>query len=207
MRTRSSALQRVVQPAARRERARARNRTSRRGEESAADAPTAEGDGAACSSGWVSTARHFPMFGTAKIAAAAPMMSAMADQARTRVLRHGLLLPAPRNADSGSARSRDGFLDLRRGALLETVEPVEHRQRLLARRALQHGGLEQPPRFARLAAIESGDAVLQQFLGLALPFGSALRARSMYARARGWLRSRNSARVQTLIACSYSAAK
>lgn len=36
---------------------------------------------------------------------------------------------------------------------------------------------------------------------------SALRARSIYARARGWLRSRKNARDHTSIACSYSAEK
>ena len=45
------------------------------------------------------------------------------------------------------------------GALLEAIQPVEDRQRLVGRRALTDGGLQQPSRLARLASLERRDAV------------------------------------------------
>ncbi len=56
-------------------------------------------------------------------------------------------------------------------ALLESIQAIENRERFVGRRALTDGGLQQTTRLARLAAIEGRDAVVQQFLGLALPFG------------------------------------
>ena len=125
------------------------------------------------------------MLGTAKIAAAAMTIEpgrGPGDDTR----------PAPGRAAADAEQAgtpplvrATGAWACRRRSLFETVQPIEQRERLIGRRALQHGGLEQPSRFARFAAIERRDAVVQQLLGLALPLGQrAARPLDVGARAR-----------------------
>ena len=93
---------------------------------------------------------------------------------------------APRRAglrrDSGDpsgTRPRDA------PRVLEPVQPIEHRQRLVRGRAAVDRRLQQPARFVAVAATERGDAVLQQLFGFALPLGQrAAGALDVGARAR-----------------------
>ena len=93
-------------------------------------------------------------------------------------------------AHAGCARSRGA--PIRRGdgdagdtAGFEAVQAIEHRERLVRRRAAVDRGLQQPARFVAVAALERRDAVLQQLFGLALPLGQrAARALDVGARAR-----------------------
>ena len=92
--------------------------------------------------------------------------------------------PAARGASSRCRRSeRDAAARRRRG--FEPVHPIEHRQRLFRRRAAVDRRLQQPARFVAVAAVERGDAVLQQLFRFALPLGQrAARALDVGAGAR-----------------------
>ena len=58
-----------------------------------------------------------------------------------------------------------------RTPLFEPVEPIEHGQRFVGRRALRHRRLQQTTGLAGVAAIEGCYAVLQQLLRFPLPLG------------------------------------
>ena len=59
----------------------------------------------------------------------------------------------------------------RHAALVDPVEPIEQRQRFVRVGSSADRILEESPRLHRLAAVERGQAAIQQLLGLALPLG------------------------------------
>ena len=65
-----------------------------------------------------------------------------------------------RRSSEGGRRSR-----------LDTVEPIEDGQRFFRRRAAVDRRLEQTTSFVAFAALEGGDAILQQLFGFTLPLG------------------------------------
>ena len=112
-----------------------------------------------------------------------------------------------RRADGSTARrGRAQVADLPDGDSStgrEAIEAIEQRQRFFRWRAALDGGGQQPARVVGVAALKGGGAGLQQLLAFALPLGDARCARARCRRApAAWLRSRNSARVQTLMASS-----
>jgi hypothetical protein len=79
---------------------------------------------------------------------------------------------------------------------VELVETLEHREGVFKGRAGVERRLKQAPCFASISAAVGDGAVVQQLLGLPLALG-----------LRAWFRSKKSARVQMLMACSYCEAK
>ena len=55
--------------------------------------------------------------------------------------------------------------------MFHSIEPFENSQGFVRRRALADGGLNQPPGFVALTALERGHTALEQLLGFAQPLG------------------------------------
>ena len=90
--------------------------------------------------------------------------------------------PAHAEPARGTRSARPGGAG--RAAVSSRIQPLEHGERFFGRRAAVDRGLQQAARFVAVAAVERGDAVLQQLFGLALPLGQrAARPLDVGARA------------------------
>ncbi len=120
--------------------------------------------------GVASIARQLSRLGSAKMAATAARTRTMADAAITHVRAVARRTTIPTFPVGAPLRGAGPCRSRRRGKL-EAIQAVEQRQRLIVGPALVHRRFEQPPRFAALAAVKGGCAVVQQLFGLAQPLG------------------------------------